>query len=93
MTDLDFGSIDRYIVARGVLRGSTGASQRFMHQNSSVFDPRKYLKEATKAMSENCVARHEVFGTAGNAASKLRSFDLEEMVKRCDSGELDSAAH
>lgn len=85
---MDFGSIDRYIVARGVLRVSTGASQRFMHQNSSVFDPRKYLKEATKAMSENCVARHEAFGTAGNA-SKLRSLDLEEMVKRHDSGELD----
>jgi fructose-bisphosphate aldolase, class II len=88
VTDLDFGSIDRYIVARGVLRVSTGASQRFMHQNSSVFDLRKCLKEATKAMSENCVARHEAFGTAGNAF-KLRSLDLEEMVKRYDNGELD----
>ncbi|OUU58340.1 MAG: hypothetical protein CBC21_04555 [Proteobacteria bacterium TMED61] len=59
-----------------------------MHQNSSAFDPRKCLKEATKAMSENCVARHEAFGAAGNA-SKLRSLDLEEMVKRYDIGELD----
>ena len=92
MTDLDFGSIDRYIVARGVLRVSTGASQRFMHQNSSVFDPRKCLKEATKAMSEICVARYEAFGTAGNVF-KLRSLDLEEMVKRYDSGELDPTAH
>ena len=92
MTDLDFGSIDRYIVARGVLRVSTGASRRFMHQNSSAFDPRKCLKEATKAMSENCVARHEAFGTAGNVF-KLRSRDLEEMVKRDDSGELDPTAH
>ena len=48
----------------------------------------KYLKEATKAMSEICVARYEAFGTAGNA-SKIRSLDLEEMVKRYDSGELD----
>ena len=63
-----------------------------MHQNSSAFDPRKCLKEATKAMSENCVARHEAFGTAGNE-SKLWPLDLEEMVKRQDSGELDSAAH
>ena len=63
-----------------------------MHQNSSVFDPRKCLKEATKAMSENCVARYEAFGTASNA-SKLRSLDLEEMVKRYDSGELDPTAH
>lgn len=92
MTDLDFGSIDRYIVARGVLRVSTGASQRFMHQNSSVFDPRKCLKETTKAMSEICVARYEAFGTAGNVF-KLRSLDLEEMVKRYDSGELDPTAH
>jgi len=92
VTDLDFGSIDRYIVARGVLRVSTGASQRFMHQNSSVFDPRKCLKETTKAMSEICVARYEAFGTAGNVF-KLRSLDLEEMVKRYDSGELDPTAH
>ena len=92
MTDLDFGSIDRYIVARGVLRASTGASRRFMHQTSSVFDPRKCLKETTKAMSEICVARYEAFGTAGNVF-KLRSLDLEEMVKRYDSGELDPTAH
>ena len=44
---------------------STGASRRFMHQNPSAFDPRKYLKEATKAMNEICVARYESFGTAG----------------------------
>ena len=89
---MDFGSIDRYIVARGVLRVSTGASRRFMHQNSSAFDPRKCLKEATKAMSEICVDRYEAFGTAGNA-SKIRSLDLEEMVKRYDSGELDPTVH
>ena len=67
---------------------STGASRRFMHQSPSAFDPRKYRKEATKAMSEICVARYEAFETVGYA-SKLRSLDLEEMVKRYDSGELD----
>lgn len=67
---------------------STGASRRFMHQNPSVFDPRKYLKEATKAMNEICVARYESFGTAGNA-SKIKALDLEDMAKRYDSGELD----
>jgi len=71
---------------------SIGVSRRFIHQNSSAFDPRKYLKETTKAMSEICVARYEAFGTAGNA-SKLRSLDLEEMVKRYDSGELDPTVH
>ena len=39
-------------------------------------------------MSEICVACYEAFGTAGNA-SKIRSFDLDEMVERYDSGELD----
>ena len=71
MTDLDSGSIDRYIVARGVLMVSTGASRRFMHQNPSAFDPRKYLiKEATKAMNEICVARYESFGTGRQRLKK-----------------------
>ena len=34
------------------------------------------------------MARYETFGAAGNA-SNLRWLDLEEMVKRYDSGELD----
>ena len=38
------------------------------------------------------MVRYEAFGTAGNA-SKLRSLDLEEMVKRYDSGELDPTVH
>ena len=71
---------------------STGASRRFMHQNPSAFDPRKYLKEATKAMNEICVVRYEAFGTAGNA-SKIKALDLEDMVKCYDSGELDLTAN
>jgi fructose-bisphosphate aldolase, class II len=67
---------------------STGASRRFMHQNPSAFDLRKYLKEATKAMNEICVARYEAFGTAGNA-SKMKALDLEDMAKCYDSGGLD----
>ena len=67
---------------------STGASRRFMRQNPSAFDPRKYLKEATKVMNEICVARYEAFGTAGNA-SKMKALDLEDMVKCYDSGGLD----
>ena len=85
---MDSGSVDRYIVARGVLVVPAGASRCLMHQNPSAFDPRKYLKDATKAMSEICVARYEAFGTAGHA-SKIRSVDLENVVKRYDSGELD----
>ena len=51
---------------------STGAICRYMHQNPSAFDPRKYLKEATKAMNEICVARYESSGTAGNASKSKR---------------------
>ena len=67
---------------------SIGVSRRFMHQNSSAFNPRKYLKEATKVMSEICVARYEACRTARDA-SRVRSLDLKEMVERYDSGELD----
>ena len=35
------------------------------------------------------MARYEAFGATGNA-SELLSLDLEEMVKRYDSGKLDS---
>ncbi len=55
-------------------------------------DPHKRINEANKVMSETCVVRYEAFGTAGNA-SKIRSLDLEEMVKRYDSGELDPTVH
>ena len=51
-------------------------------------DPYKRINEVSKAMSEICIVRYEAFGTAGDA-SKIRSLDLEEMVKRYDSGELD----
>ena len=55
-------------------------------------DPHKRINEASKAMSEICVARYEAFGTAGDA-SKIRSFDLDEMVKCYDSGELNPTVY
>ncbi len=67
---------------------STGAIRRFMGENKSEFDPRKYLSVATKAMSEICVARYEAFGTAGNA-SKIKAVSLEDMFGRYEAGELD----
>ena len=54
---------------------SIDVSRRFMHQNSSAFNPRKYLKEATKVMSEICVARYEACRTARDA-SRVQSLDL-----------------
>jgi fructose-bisphosphate aldolase class II len=67
---------------------STGAIRRHLAQNPSNFDPRKYLAEATKAMTEICIARYEAFGTAGNA-SKIKPLSLETMFGRYERGELD----
>lgn len=68
---------------------STGAIRRFMAENTSAFDPRKYLATATTAMKDICVARYEAFGTAGNA-SKIKAVSLEEMFGRYERGELDA---
>ncbi|TQV72382.1 fructose-bisphosphate aldolase class II [Aliikangiella marina] len=68
---------------------STGAIRRFMAENPSAFDPRKFLATATMAMKDICIARYEAFGTAGNA-SKIKAISLEEMFGRYESGELDA---
>jgi len=57
---------------------STGAIRRFFSEKPAEFDPRKYLAETIKAMSEICVARYEAFGTAG-WASKITTKSLEIM--------------
>lgn len=67
---------------------STGAIRRHLAENPKNFDPRKYLKASTEAMKDICKNRYESFGTAGNA-SKIKPIDLESMVKRYESGELD----
>ena len=67
---------------------STGAIRRFMAANPAEFDPRKYLKETVKAMSDICVARYEAFGTAGNA-SKIKALSMDEMFAKYQTGELD----
>jgi fructose-bisphosphate aldolase class II len=66
---------------------STGSIRKHLHDNKSNFDPRKFLKEATKGMSEICKARYEAFGSAG-MADKIKSISLENMQTRYDSGEL-----
>jgi len=66
---------------------STGSIRKFLHENKAVFDPRKFLKEATKGMTEICKARYEAFGCAG-MASKIQPISLEKMFARYTSGEL-----
>jgi fructose-bisphosphate aldolase class II len=67
---------------------STGSVRRHLAENTSNFDPRKFLKEATDAMMEICKARFEAFGSAGNA-DKLTATSLEKMFVSYETGELD----
>jgi len=66
---------------------STGAIRRYLAENPSDFDPRKYLKAATLAMKEICRERYEAFGTAGKA-SKIAAINLEQMTALYSSGAL-----
>ncbi len=60
---------------------STGAIRRFLAENPSIFDPRKYLRAATNAMQEICQQRFEAFGSAGHAG-KIKPVSLEAMANR-----------
>ena len=57
---------------------STGAIRRFLAQNPSEFDPRKYLKTSTTAMYDICKARYEQFNAAGNEG-KIKPICLDDM--------------
>jgi fructose-bisphosphate aldolase class II len=67
---------------------STGATRRFLAENPSEFDPRKFFAATTTAMRDICLERYEAFGTAGNA-SKMSALSLDAMSQRYQSGELD----
>ncbi len=67
---------------------STGAIRRHLQENPANFDPRKFLKEATKGMKEICKARYQAFGCEGHA-SKIKVSSLETMFARYALGELD----
>jgi len=60
---------------------STGAVRKFLSENPSNFDPRKFLKASTAAMKDICKARYETFGCSGHA-SKIKPIALQDMVKR-----------
>jgi len=67
---------------------STGAIRKFLAENKSNFDPRKFLKASTAAMKDICKARYEAFGCAGHA-SKIKVISLDDMATRYASGDLD----
>jgi fructose-bisphosphate aldolase class II len=66
---------------------STGAIRRFLAENPSEFDPRKFLKPSTQAMSDICKARYEAFNTVGNA-SKIKPISLDSMFDLYKSNSL-----
>ena len=61
---------------------STGAIRRFLAQNRSEFDPRKFLTPATNAMRDIVKARLESFGCAGMIDRIGKIYNLEEMSVR-----------
>jgi len=67
---------------------ATGAVRKFLGDEPSEFDPRKWLTASMKAMKELCQARYQAFGAAG-MASKIRPLALDAMARRYERGELD----
>ncbi len=66
---------------------STGTIRRFMAQNPSEFDPRKYLGKTIEAMRDICIARYEAFNTAGQA-DKIVVQSLATITTAYDAGDL-----
>ncbi len=67
---------------------STGAVRRFLAENKSEFDPRKFLTPTITAMKDVVKARLEAFGTAGQIANIGKVYNLEEMSDKYSSGEF-----
>ena len=61
---------------------STGAVRRFLAENKSEFDPRKFLIPTIDAMREIVKERLEAFGTANQISKIKKIYSLEEMHHR-----------
>ena len=71
---------------------STGAVRRFMAENPSEFDPRKYLAKTIEAMRDICIDRYESFNTSGNA-DKIKVRSLDAMYQAYAAGDLTPAVN
>jgi fructose-bisphosphate aldolase class II len=65
---------------------STGAVRKFLAENPSEFDPRKFLIPSTNAMKAVVKDRLLAFGTAGQISTIGKIFNLEEMATRYSKG-------
>ncbi|HJN97328.1 MAG TPA: class II fructose-bisphosphate aldolase [Gammaproteobacteria bacterium] len=61
---------------------STGAVRKFLAENKSEFDPRKFLIPTMNAMKDIVKARLEAFGTVGQISNITKVYNLEEMSQR-----------
>ncbi|HAJ76878.1 MAG TPA: fructose-bisphosphate aldolase class II, partial [Gammaproteobacteria bacterium] len=61
---------------------STGAVRKFLAENKSEFDPRKFLIPTMNAMKGIVKARLEAFGTVGQISKITKVYNLEEMSQR-----------
>jgi len=59
---------------------STGAARKFLAENPSEFDPRKFLIPTMTAMKGIVKDRLEAFGCAGQVANIGKVYSLEEMA-------------
>ena len=67
----------------------TGTLRKYLAENKSEFDPRKYLALTITSMKEIVKARLEAFGTAG-WAEKIKPIGVEAMAQKYQAGELNS---
>jgi len=72
---------------------STGAARKFLAENKSEFDPRKFLIPTITAMKDIVTARLEAFGTAGQASKIGKIYNLEEMSARYSGGDYKAQVH
>jgi fructose-bisphosphate aldolase class II len=61
---------------------STGATRKFLAENKSEFDPRKFLISTMDAMKSIVLERLEAFGTAGQISNIKKVYNLEQMADR-----------
>ncbi|MFT4671317.1 MAG: fructose-bisphosphate aldolase class II [Pseudohongiellaceae bacterium] len=61
---------------------STGAVRKFLGENKSEFDPRKFLIVSTTAMRNIVIERLESFGCGGQTSNIKKIYTLDEMSQR-----------
>ncbi|MDG2090519.1 MAG: fructose-bisphosphate aldolase class II [Gammaproteobacteria bacterium] len=67
---------------------STGAVRRFLGENKSEFDPRKFLIPTMTAMKDIVKDRLEAFGASGQISTIGKVYNLEEMSNKYSAGEF-----